>query len=285
MALIGTPFRATLDWVGENRVMANAGHRGLVLFSLRHKIALWNYQFDTSAVREGGGHRVQEIIDEHLVYAASVSSGGQQGLAVGAVELPGPNVDEAAASLDPESLMILKPGTPVRLEVNAGGDTARVQAALEEEIRSNGWQLDPGASITVSAEMKVGKTQQVTYRSMMGGGEQTVTVTPHISRVEVRVGDEVAWQSGTSSGAPPIVHLKEGQSAQSEVSRWNQANPGFFDKVDMPERILDPAKKNGIGTTRVTNRGLIPGPATPPRPPATPGAPGAIPPGMVPRPR
>lgn len=63
------------------------------------------------------------------------------------------------------------------------------------------------------------------------------------------------------------------------------AKEDFFDKVDMPERILDPAKKNGIGTTRVTNRGLIPGPATPPRPPATPGAPGApgaIPPGMVP---
>jgi hypothetical protein len=27
--------------------------------------------------------------------------------------------------------------------------------------------------------------------------------------------------------------------------------------VDMPERILDPAHRNGLGMTQVTNRGLI----------------------------
>jgi hypothetical protein len=51
--------------------------------------------------------------------------------------------------------------------------------------------------------------------------------------------------------------LREGQTAQSEVSKWQNPNPGFFDQVAIPARILDPAKKNGLGTTEVTNRGLV----------------------------
>jgi len=282
---IGTPFSATLSWVGDRRLMANSGPWGLVLFSLRHKLALWNYQFDMDAVREGQGRRVREIVNGHLVYAASFGAGAQRGLAVGAVQLPGPKVDEEAAALDPESLMIIKPGTAVRLDVRAGGDTARVQAALEREIRANGWKLSPSASIVVVAEMKVGETQQVTYRTLMGpqrGREETVSVTPHISEVRIEVGSEVAWQSATRTGAPPMVTLKEGESVQGEANRWQNPNAEFFDTVDMPERILDPAKRNGLGTTQVTNRGLIPA-ETGPGMPA--GVPGKVPPPGAPSPR
>jgi len=275
---IGTPFSATLNWVGNRRVMASSGHGGLVLFSLEHKLALWNYQFDMDAVREAKGRRVREIIAGHLVYAASVSAGGQRGLAVGAVQLPGPKVDEAAAALDPESLMIIKPGTAVRLDVRAGGDSARVQAALEREIQANGWTLSGSASIVVVAEMKIGDMQQVTYRSLGGrgmGGEETVSITPHISQVRIEVGSNVAWQAGTSTGAPPMMRLQEGETVQGEVNRWQRPNVDFFEKIDIPEKLLDPTKRNGIGTTQVTNRGLIPR-ETPHGAPA--GIPGTVPP-------
>jgi hypothetical protein len=255
---IGTPFTAKMHWVGNDRVMIEQ-HRGLSLFSFKSRIVLWNYEFDMDAVRGDFWGRTRGIVDGHLVYTAAVSQGNQSGLAVGAVTLPGPRVDEAEANLDVESLYIVKPGTPVRIQVNCGEHNARVQQALEEKVQSNGWTLDPSASIVMVAEMKRGQQQTVTYR-MSGGasGEQSATFTPHVSSVQLMVGDSVAWQSGTSTGAPPIVMLREGQSVQNEAGKWQNPQPGFFERIQPPQRIMDPSKRNGLGTTSVTNRGLIP---------------------------
>ncbi len=257
---IGTRFRADLFWVGDERVMADSGHRGQVLFSLKHKLSLWNYKFDMNAIRESEGHRVREIVGQHLVYGATVGNGGRSGLAVGAVLLPGPKVDEAEKELDPESLIVIKAGTPVQLNVQAGEETARVQAALEEKIKKNGWILSPTAEAILVAEMKRGDQQTITYRVSGFGkrpSEQTATVTPYISTMRLTIGKQVAWQSGTSSGAPHSVTLKEGETVQAEVDRWQHPNVEIFEKVEIPARIIDPAKRDGLGTTEVTNRGLV----------------------------
>jgi len=59
------------------------------------------------------------------------------------------------------------------------------------------------------------------------------------------------------------------------VNRWQRPNVDFFEKIDIPEKLLDPTKRNGIGATQVTNRGLIPR-ETPHGAPA--GIPGTVPP-------
>jgi hypothetical protein len=234
------------------------------LFSLKDQIALWNYKFDLSTQRERGGKRTREIIDEHLVYAASVRAGSQRGLAVGAVKLPGPGVEEAAQSLNREELMIVKPGTHMRLTVQAGPDTQRVQNALVNKIQANGWVLDPNADMEMHGRLEVGKTQTVTYQMFGGfsrggsGSTQSATVTPYISSIKITQGEKTIWQSASSSGAPPMVRLREGESVQDQVGGWQKPDPGFFERVDIPASILDPAKKNGLGITEVTNRGLIP---------------------------
>ena len=256
---IGTPFRATMQWVGDDRLMVDDGHTQLSLFSLKHKLVLWSYEFDMSAIQSAGfdGSRLRDIVDRHLVYAAAIRDGQQQGLAVGAVRLPGPHVDEAAAALDPDTLMVMKPGSAVKLDVRAGGDTARITSALTKKIEANGWRIDPGAAAVMTAEMKRGETQQVTYRMFGSGGNQSASVTPHISSLQIEIGGQVAWQSGTSTGAPPMISLREGQTAQSEVDQWQRPQPEFFETVNIPWRILDPAKRKGVGVTQVTTRGLV----------------------------
>ena len=206
---------------------------------------------------------MREIVNQHLVYGASLESGGKNGLAVGAVQLPGPQVEQAAAALDPESLIAIKPGTAVKLDVQAAENTPRVQAALDAKIRANGWVPSPASNVVLIAEMKRGDQQTITYHMPKfggGGGQettQTASVTPYISSLRLMIGDKVAWQSGTSTGAPSIIMLKEGQTAQAEIDKWLHPNPDFFDNVEIPSKILDPAKPTGLGTTQVTNRGLI----------------------------
>jgi hypothetical protein len=257
---IGTPFTATTAWVGNERIMADS-HRGQSLFSLKNKMTLWHYDFDHNAVSEHWSTRVREICDRHLVYAATFGTAGQHGLAVGAVQLPGPRVDEAEAALEREMLYIVKPGTAVRIDVNAGEHTDRVTKVLEQKVMANGWMLSPTATIALVAEMKRGEQQTVNYRlSRFGKPETTESATfvPYIASLRIQTGSATAWSSGTSSGAPPFVRLREGETVQAEVDKWQKPRPEFYDNVKIPDRILDPKYRDGLGTTLVTNRGLIP---------------------------
>lgn len=257
---IGTPFTTKLAWVGSDRLMTDDGRGSLVLYSLKRRMSLWNYQLDHDARPEHGATRTHEIVAGHLVYAAAVRNGGESGLAVGAVELPGPKVNETDAAVDAESLLILKAGSVVKLEVNCGEHSTQVREALEAEIKKNGWELNDAATAVISATMSQAQAQTVTYR--MGGfgkpvSEQTVTVTPFVSSLVLKMGDKEVWSSGTRTGAPGIISAKEGESLQTEVDRWQKPNPGFFATADIPDKIMDPAKRNGLGVTSVTNRGLI----------------------------
>jgi SLA1 homology domain 1, SHD1 len=256
---IGTPFTSDIFWVGNDRIVADDKHTQR-LFSLKNNLTLWRYDFDHNAVSEHWGGRVREIIDGHLVYAATFNVAAQRGLAVGAVQLPGPRVDETEAKLDKETLYIVKPGTEVRVEANVGEFTSRVQKALEDKVIANGWTLSPNATAVLSAEMKLGEQQTVNYR-MFGigatGSTQSATFTPHIATLTLKVGEKTAWQSGTSSGAPPIVRLRRDEAVQGEVDKWQKDHPEFFESVGIPPRILDPKYRDGLGTTLVTNRGLI----------------------------
>ena len=257
---IGTPFTSTMRWVGNERLVVDHGAFGMALYSLGHKLTLWNYQFDFSEIKDWRGKRLREVVNEHLVYSASVSGGSKTGFAVGAVRLPGPKVDEVAKTLDPLSLMVIKPGSAVRLVVNAGSDTPAVQAALEREITANGWRVTPDATIVVTAEMTRGQTQQVTYVPWNSFGKEngvSASVTPYISSIKIDLGKETAWQSSTSSGAPSMVSLSQGESVQAEIDKWQKPNVQFFNDLDIPANILDPAKRLGLGVTTVTNRGLI----------------------------
>jgi len=257
---IGTALPRQLSWVGNERLLANAGHRDEVLFSLKRKLSLWRYEYDVSAIPASAGHRVHEIVDEHLVYGASLRDGGKAGLAVGAVKLPGPRVDEMEESVDPESLLVAKPGTAVRLKVTAGEHDDRVRKALEEKIQANGWVIDPTASAEVVAEMTRGEQQTVTYRVVAIGrpqSMQTVTVEPYLASVRLMIGPQVAWRAVSSSGVPSQMMLEEGQTVQGEVDRCQRPNPGFFETVTIPPKVIDPAKRDGLGTTKVTSRGLV----------------------------
>ena len=148
----------------------------------------------------------------------------------------------------------------MKLDVQAGEFTPTVTAALKGIIEKNGWRISANATVTMLANMKRGEQQNITYSSSFGVSSQTsnVSLTPYVSELQVVVGQEVAWQSATQSGAPPVMMLQSGQTAQGEVDKWQRPSPEFFENSKVPENIMDPKYKFGFGTTSITNRGLVP---------------------------
>lgn len=266
---IAQGIRAELAWMDDEHLLCGDSNT-LRMFSLKHELVVWSYALNVGWVGHGSSRSLRDVCNGHLVYAADV--GEFQGVAVGAVTLPGPKVNEAVANLDPDSLMMIKPGVAVRVEVSAGGDTESIRKLLEENIAAQGWKIDPAAEIVVKAEITRAEARQVTYRieespvslgnisSRFGLGKERleqVTVQPYISTLKIVAKGQDAWQRTTSSGFPSYVRVKEGSSIQQEVDKWQKPNPEFFRTTALPQRVMDPDWKHGLGITKVTNRGLV----------------------------
>ena len=254
---IGTPFSATIEWVDDNSLLVNRE----TLFDLDLELPVWNYKAKTWEVQKDSyGERTQTVLGGKLCYAVTVGSSSQSAFIVGAVELPGPQVKETIANLDPESLWVIKPGHRVRIEVQCGEFDAQVKNALMRQIEENGWVYDATAATVIKAEMGRSEPQTVTYKPMSGGSSstQTVTVTPYFSRMELSYNGKVAWQAGGGSGLPGVIFMRPGESAQSQADAQQKPYPGLFSQTDIPEKIFDPTKKNGLGSSLISARGLTP---------------------------
>ena len=260
---VGSPFSMTFDWVADNFLCFDKGHEGYVLFSLEHGLPMWTYTFDADAywAHSSNGGRQRSIVDDHLVYAATFQIQGKRGMAVGAVELPGPKAQAAIAAVQREDFLAIKEGSSMRIEVVAMDHASEIREALTKELTANGWVYDENSSNVLKAEYKRGETREVRYemQSLRSGDRQTqsVSVTPFIASLKLMVDAEEAWQSTSSTAPPPIVAMKEGTSLQSEVDRWTQPNWTFYQSLDIPAEIIDPKKRGGVGKTSVTNRGLL----------------------------
>lgn len=261
---VGTPFTANFDWVG-NDLLSFDGWGGIVLFSLKHELPIWNYKFDSSAfwALDTNGARKRSIVDDHLVYAATFREGGREGLAVGAVLLPSGKASAALAEAKRQDFLLIQRGAKFRIDVAAIDHASEIRQALMQQIQANGWIYDAAAKNAIQAEYKRGEPREIRYelQSVRGGGRevQSATITPYIASLKILVGKDEAWSAISSSGPPPVVSMREGDSLQSEVDRSNQPTWGFYQTVDIPTDIIDPKKRGGLGSTAVTNRGLVEG--------------------------
>jgi hypothetical protein len=202
-----------------------------------------------------------QVLNGLFFYIAEPDS-SRGSIAVGAVKLPGPQVDETTSQLDRQSLMLLKPGVRMGIKLGKVSDPSNVQKWLADKIQANGWILDPGATIQMHAEMGIGQTQTETYREMGGSGKTTsVTFTPHFANVVIKQGESIVWQTGTSTGAPPII---SGQNIQAEVAKSEVPQLDFFRLVKIPSEVIDPKYSRGFGVSKLGLKGIEVVSTTPP---------------------
>ena len=255
---VATSLATQMEWVNDDMLAVWNSPRGFVLFSIKHQLPIWSYEFDSSVYQaDSRSGRTRTIIAGHLAYAATVW-GTQQGFIVGAVPLPEEKVLSALATVDRKSYILTGPGTRMRTYVEAIASPDAIRTAVAKQLADNQWVEDPNAEFALVAKLYRGSTQSVQYESMQSGQTFSVTATPYISSCEIYRGQEVVWSSGSSSGIPPILMLQQGQDVQGAVKQWEAADVDFFQRVDIPQEVLDPAKKGGLGISDVTSRGLIP---------------------------
>jgi SLA1 Homology Domain 1 (SHD1) protein len=253
-AMGGSLFR----WQNNERLWTRASS-SMCLYSLKHGAVLWSFQFPI-ALGSHAGH-AYDVVRDHAVFAAKQGGMLDEDMLIGAIEIPGPEVDRADASFasfQPKSAAVIKPGSKVRIVVDAGEHNARVQAALESKVQENGWILDPNSSTVLTATMGREKPQQISYYS---GNKlvETVTVTRHFSKLVLEHEGEMLLTWGTGDRAPKERYwLRGGETIQERIDAASQPNLEFFDQFRLPKTVDDPRKVQapGVGTTAFTSQGL-----------------------------
>lgn len=254
---VGSPFATKMEWVNDDLLALPGQGRGFVLYSIQHQLPVWTYEFDSNVYRaESRSGRARSIVDGYLCYAAALD-GVQQGYVVGAVKLPEQAVLNSLTKVDRKDYMLTGEGTRVRLEA-AGDQASAILKGLKKQVAENQWVESPTAEFVLQGEIKQLPAQSTEYTNTMTREVQTVSHSPIVSSMSLKRGSEVVWQSASSSGIPPMVMLREGQSLQSEADKWQRPDIEFFDRQDVPQEVMDPKKRGGIGASDVTLKGLVP---------------------------
>jgi hypothetical protein len=120
---------------------------------------------------------------------------------------------------------------------------------VAEAAKRAGWTVSDRSPVTLVAKIGRGKPQQLRFRSMGPGPrtESTATLTPFTAEMQIRRRADVLWSRKTENRIPPMLRLKEGETVQDAVNRYEKPNAAFFARLNLPPRIPKPEISSQIG--------------------------------------
>lgn len=161
-----------------------------------------------------------------------------------------------------EQLLATDIGTHVRLQLE-------LPESLPEDVNANqlreqlqiltmnaGWVADDSASLSLVMSISAGKKFKDMYQQFVPGMPNServeVEITPMISRLEFRDGEEVIWSIQSQNDQPN----RYGQSPYSKkeyIKQRERAIPEFFSGIQVPVRIPRPPYTYGLGSKYARN--------------------------------
>ncbi|WP_146573659.1 WD40 repeat domain-containing protein [Botrimarina hoheduenensis] len=165
---------------------------------------------------------------------------------------PSPRVD------DPESLLAIRPGSAIALDVRVGsGLDQEVRQLLTTAITQAGHVLDPNATTKLVARQE-SKQEVITYKgfhtpSWVDDGKQ-VSVEEKIYTATLFIEGEAAWRYMAKQGAQHMLHTQQGESYQEASDRAMQANANYFRRVSVPRYLVAPQHAGPLQTVKLRGK-------------------------------
>ena len=230
----------SISFDGTNLVVR--GSSGVDILSLKERRIIHRY---THSSRNYLGY-------DDYTFLASIS-GRASGLFPNQTIAP----DEWDQVEDPDSILAVKPGTPISVDVRVGGGLdGEARSFLEKAIEDAGLVLDPNALTRIVAR-KESKSESTDYR-VIGGNPftrksnvETVNVTTNTYKVEMYVDGEVAWTYQRSQGGSHFLQAKSGESLQDASNRQTKASAGYFQGLELPRYLVHPKQAGPLTTSQL----------------------------------
>lgn len=237
---------------------------GSRLYSLTKEIVVWSYAGDGVTIRHDEMLGNMDLLAAYKNTSRFSRDQGSQVALVGLAKVPHAPAVEALSKLETFEMLMLKPGSGVRIEATGDG---RIRDGVLAAIEKAGWHEDPNAEVLIKASAKRGKTETVQYgthrtsrfgfRNRTPESVTTVSATPWEQSVQVVYDGKAAWSDTRSTGVPYSVPLGEGKTINSEVQKQTQATYSLFETLKFPKEIIYPRFRNGLGRTSITVNGFV----------------------------
>ena len=242
----------SLTWLGDKYLLVGDQH----LVDVELRTIVWQYTKDprSSPLVSNAGGQFWYAIKGH-------DDGGR----LVSVKLPQAGLDDLTTKMDPDELLVFKPGARVALKIDLPfppDEQKAIHDRFVEQLEASGVTVDDKAEIVLKAFTERGKEDTISLRNIrsprFGGEGEKVSFTPTIASITLTKGEQKLWAKTITHGpVGMIIRLQSDETSQQAVDRLCQPNPGFFHSTVLPKYLaLLPEGKANLGTSVLSNTGL-----------------------------
>lgn len=247
---LGPARSESIDWVDDGCLLIN----GSDLVAPGKMLTAWRYQ-------PGDGQALTGASYNGRFYYVAPGGGRDAKPVLTSVDLPAPEARAALPKLSPE-LLLLRAGSKVSLEVNAGELQDVVRDAMTRNLTAAGYVVAEGQPIRVIAEAVPGEVKSVEFRTFgRRPFEPNTKVEMQVTKMSVTIVDpdgQTVWERKTTTSPPGMVTTREGQSIEDAVHEAAKPKPGFFQNLRVPRSVPKLSAARGLGESKLGAQGVIP---------------------------
>ncbi|HOW70543.1 MAG TPA: hypothetical protein PKY77_08080 [Phycisphaerae bacterium] len=233
-----------LEWAADGYVILDS----MYLFDLKNMVVLWVY----GTGEQRGAEKATGSFAGRYWYVTSAARGPGQVLT--SAVLPHEQAQKAAAGLKMDDLMAVKPGASVSLEVAIGTSQDiqdRVTKSLTERLKADGIRVAAGQPVKLVASNVPGETREITYHLFGRMGDQKASVTEMKLGLSFVENSKTLWEKTQTSGAPMMITLKEGQTANEAIEANRAGVWKFFETCPLPKFVPKARERLGYGESQL----------------------------------
>jgi hypothetical protein len=177
-------------------------------------------------------------------------------------KFPHPAALRAVALPTADRLLVLKPGSQVRLDVKtpaAPDHKAKIEEILAARLEENGVKQSGSSKLVFQATSEKGESRSITFQSLGGirGGGETVQVLEQVYKMTLKQGDEILWETKQVLSAPRLLRLENGQTINDALAKYTNPDLKFFIDTPLPRLVAAAGPKDGVyGISKIDAQGI-----------------------------
>lgn len=233
----------SLDWVGDEYILVNKEQ----LFDIALKASVWKFTTDFNGKLIKGGNGT--------FYFASANK-------FTPVDLLPKRLKEQTARLDPDELLVLKPGEKVSIDLSlpfSRAEISSIRKRLEAMLKSKGFVISDKAPTSLVIGVKKQKSESVEVSSVTDPfgrrGAEKITYSPSKVTISLNKNGDSIWQREYVRSPGHIIQAENNETYQQAAARLCKVKPSEFESLRIPaeiRRVPDDIK----GTSKISSVGI-----------------------------
>ena len=214
--------RTSLEWVDDGNLLGDRKY----LLDVEYRVCVWEYESDHQAelIDLGVGHFLLQT-KTHLI----------------ALKLPHGDLSNKLQGLDPEDLVLIRPGDEFSLDFELPFNEAEqqeIRESLEQRMQEMGYSINAQAGMTLRGRVTKEEQQEANVRSLHFRKDLgTIKYVPHRSTIEILKDDKVIWKTSRYHSPSHFIQTKDDETLQEYADRVSKPDPSLFLSLKIPTNL------------------------------------------------